>query len=379
MKVLQLAKFYAPVPGGMETVTFDLTEGLSRAGVQVEVLCANTAASTVREVFPSGYAVVRSASLGRAFSMSLAPRLVWDLARMIGDHDIVHVHLPNPLANLALWLLRPRCRIVLHWHSDIIKQKRLLRLYEPLQRWLLERADAIIATSPVYADGSPWLRQYRDKVSVVPIGIRTGQMQVDAPLLDRLRAQYAGKRIVFALGRLTYYKGFSSLVRAAASLPDDVVVLIGGEGELRDSLQNEIDALGLSARVRLLGNIAAADLGAYYTLADVFCLPSVARSEAFGVVLLEAMAHGKPIVATRIPGSGVSWVNVDGETGLNVEPGNPAELARALAQILADTEMALKYGRQGRERFQRFFTSDIMVRQVLEIYSSPKPAPRSGG
>ena len=148
---------------------------------------------------------------------------------------------------------------------------------------------------------------------------------------------------------------------------------------MRASLQVEIDALGLSERVRLLGNIAADDLGAYYTLADVFCLPSVARSEAFGVVLLEAMAHGKPIVATRIPGSGVSWVNADGATGLNVEPGNPAELARALLQVLGDTGKALEYGRQGRARFQSLFTSDIMVRQVLDIYSSLAPAARSGG
>lgn len=370
LKVLQLAKFYSPVPGGMETVTFDLTEGLVGRGVSVDVLCANTVAKSSREEFPAGYTVIRSASLGKAFSMSLAPRLIMDLARHIRDYDIVHVHLPNPLANLALWLSRPKCKVVLHWHSDIIKQKHLLRLYEPLQQWLLKRADVIIATSPPYVDSSSWLSRYQSKVKVVPIGIDEGQMHVEDVFLSKLRLKYAGKKIVFSLGRLTYYKGFSSLLHAAALLPDDVVVLIGGNGELHDGLQAEIDALGLSGRVQLVGKISADHLGAYYCLSDVFCLPSIARSEAFGVVLLEAMQHGKPIVATNIPGSGVPWVNIHGETGLNVEPNNPATLADALLEILNNIELATRCGNFSRDRYKKFFTADVMVGKILGIYSS---------
>lgn len=355
----------------METVAFELTEGLSQQqDVEIDVLCANVSRLTVNELFPSNYSVHRSASWGAAFSTSLAPRLVFDLAKSIDNYDIVHIHLPNPLANLALWLIRPKCKVVLHWHSDIIKQKYLLKIYAPLQHWLLKRADAIIATSPPYIDTSPCLSAHREKVTVIPIGTNSENTLTNTHLLQSLRATYAGKRVVFSLGRLTYYKGFLSLIRAATSMPDDIVILIGGQGELLADLQYEINALDLSGRVRLLGEIPPIELGAYYDLADVFCLPSIARSEAFGVVLLEAMAHAKPIVATQIPGSGVPWVTVDGITGINVEPNNPDALAHALMKILSDKKLADDLAQQSQLRYQQMFTARKMVQKTMELYSS---------
>ncbi|MBZ8140428.1 glycosyl transferase family 1 [Rubrivivax gelatinosus] len=367
---LQLSKFYPPILGGIETIVRDITQGLVDRGWNVDVLCANTQPTTVIE---EGHPrIVRAASLAKVASTSMAPAMIRQLARL-GRHDIVHIHLPDPMTNLALWLVRPQARVVVHWHSDIVKQKTLLKLYAPLQSWLLRRADAIIATSPPYAASSPWLQPHMDKVHFVPGCIEDPLHGQDEPTLraqvERIRASVGGRRIVFALGRMTYYKGFDVLIDAAARLPEDTVVLLGGVGELQEELQARAQSLGLGDRVRFVGRIPEEELAAHYQAADVFCLPSLMRSEAFGMVLVEALAHGRPIVATEIPGSGVPWVNRHGLSGLNVPPGDAPALARALNRLLADSALARTFGAAGRERFERDFTVPTMIDAVEKLYA----------
>ena len=166
------------------------------------------------------------------------------------------------------------------------------------------------------------------------------------------------------------YKGFSSLIQAAALLGEDYQVLIGGKGPLRDELQSQIDSLGLRGRVELLGYVANEDVPTLYGASDVFVLSSVMKTEAFGIVQIEAMSCGKPVVATRIPGSGTSWVNGHGVSGLNVTPSDPAALARAIEEICADGETYEKYSRGARERFQALFTSDKMIDKILDEYET---------
>lgn len=369
LRVLQLSKFYPPVPGGLESVVYELTEGLARHGAAVEVLCANTCRDTVEDRMP--YPVVRAASWGKLLSTSMSPVLVRELLRRRERHDVIHVHLPDPMANLALYMARPTAKIVVHWHSDIVNQKRALKLYAPLQDWLLQRADAVIATSQAYAQSSPWLQAVAHKVHVVPIGIQDPAGSDHAArraAAAALRQQHPGKRLVFALGRATYYKGFDVLIRAATRLPADVRIIIGGEGELSQELRELAQREGVTDKVHFAGRILQADMSAYYEAADVFCLPSLVRSEAFGVVLLEAMAHSRAIVATNIAGSGVPWVNLHGETGLNVEPGDPVALAAALQQLLHDDALRARLGQCGRRRFESEFTATTMVEQVIRLY-----------
>ncbi|UUX96766.1 glycosyltransferase [Aquabacterium sp. J223] len=372
LRCLQLTKFYPPVDGGIETAVRDIAEGLTARRWQVEVLCANLVARTLSE--PGAIPVTRVASWGQVASTSMTPSLLPWLRKRQAGQQVVHVHLPNPMANLALWWTRPDARLVVHWHSDIVKQQRLLRLYAPLQEWLLRRADAIIATSPPYAASSSWLQPHRHKVHVVPLCVRDAcpadGMKRQAPAADALRARHAGKRIVFALGRMTYYKGFDVLIDAASRLDDSTVVLIGGGGELLAPLRARVAAAGLGHRVHLLGRIADADLAAYYEAADVFCLPSLIRSEAFGLVMLEAMSFGRPVVATHIEGSGVPWVNQDGETGLNAQPGNAASLAGALSRLLDDPALARRLGAGARRRYETHFTPQKMIDALLEVYAS---------
>jgi glycosyltransferase involved in cell wall biosynthesis len=370
MKILQLTKFYPPMSGGMESVVYELTEGLIARGGDIEVLCANSTATT--KIDEGRYPVIRAASLGRLLNTSISPALVWNLLCRRKSYDIVHVHLPDPMTNLALFICRPSCQIVVHWHSDIVAQKRALKFYAPLQAWLLRRADAIIATSPPYAASSHWLAPFVSKVHTVPLGIRDVAIprddDVHARKVASLQHKYGGRRIVFSLGRMTHYKGFEILIEAAAALGPDVCVVIGGGGELLNSLQKKVRALHAEGKVYLIGRVPDEDIAAHFEASTIFCLPSLIRSEAFGVVLLEAMAHSLPIVATRISGSGVPWVNIEGETGINVEPGNSDALGEALNQLLANPALASKMGAAGRHRFESHFLAKRMVDETNMLY-----------
>jgi len=368
VKVLQISKFYPPVMGGIESVAWELTEGLNRAGVRADVLCSNQMRHTTQEYTASGYTVVRAASMGLMLSTSMAPAMVRVLQRISAGYNLMHVHMPDPMAAFAIWASRPRAKLVVHWHSDVIRQRKALKLYEPLQRWLLARADAIVATSQPYADASAVLRAWRGKIEVIPIGISDNHTLACSIKAAAVRQRFRGRRIVFALGRMTYYKGFDVLIEAAAALPDDCAVLIGGEGEMLDHYRSMVAQRGLAGKVHLLGHINDEDLPSHFEACDVFCMPSTLRAEAYGVAMVEAMVMGKPIVATDIAGSGVPWVNVDGRTGFNVPVGQAKPLADALLGILTDADLRQRLGSASRQRYLDDFHVTAMTERTLNLY-----------
>jgi glycosyltransferase involved in cell wall biosynthesis len=368
LKILQLSKFYPPVLGGIESVAFELTEGMNRLGFTIDVLCANTTSRTSHDQSASGYRIIRAGSWGKLLSTSIAPAMLTEAKRLFIGKDIVHVHMPDPMAAFAVWMAKPRGKVVLHWHSDVVNQRRALKLYEPLQEWLLRRADAVIATSAHYVQSSTCLQAWKSKVHIIPIGISEDSRPDATSKAQALRERFIGKKIVFSLGRMTYYKGFDVLIDAVSSLPADTVVLVGGGGELLEGYRRRVVAEGLSDRIEFVGRIPDEDVPGYFAAANVFCLSSIVRAEAYGVVLLEAMAMGKPIVTTDISGSGVPWVNQHGVTGLNVPVRNSDELAAALSRILEDAELSARFGSAGRQRFLSCFTSASMVDRTLELY-----------
>lgn len=368
MRVLQLAKFYPPDCGGIETVVRELAQGLNRRGWPTDVLCAHRGRESVEEHQAEGFRVMRAGSFGMLQSTSISPALVAWTRRLAPDYDIIHVHMPNPLAALALWRARPRARVVVHWHSDVIRQRVALKLYEPLQRWLLARADTVIVTSQPYADASAALQPWRDKLAVVPLGIGDNPRWTDPDRVAALRAAWRGRKIIFALGRMAPYKGFDVLVEAAARLPDDVVVLVGGTGPCLLQHRAHVARLGLQEKVHFLGPIPDQDLTTYHRAAEVFCMPSLTRAEAFGVAQLEAMRSGRPVVCSAVPGSGLAWVNQDGVTGLTVPPGSAAELGAALVKLISDPDLAARLGAAARQRFLTSFSGDAMVRTTVALY-----------
>lgn len=367
MKVLQLGKFY-PILGGVEKVMYDLALGLGRIGVDCDMLCAESdGPGFVREVGPH-VRLISCRTWRKVAATTISPTMVSLLRKIAPMYDIIHIHHPDPMAALALRMSGYKGKVVLHWHSDILKQKQLLRLYAPLQSWLIKRADVIVGTTPDYIRGSVWLDKEQEKCRVVPIGIVP--LQRDPEGADKIRARFPGKNIVLFLGRLIGYKGLEYLIKAASYLPSDYVVVLGGEGELHGQLQHQIDSLGLTDRVVLLGMVPQEEMEGWYTAASVFCLPSVMKTEAFGIVQIEAMSVGTPVVATRIPGSGTAWVNEHGVSGLNTEIRDPQALAEAIMGVTRNDTVRAAFGAGAKERFDRMFHIDRMIQTVLEIYNS---------
>ncbi len=324
----------------------------------------------MRETVPGGV-VMRAGYFGAFLSLPLSPGLFVQLAKTIADYDVISLHHPDPTATLALFLARPSpgVKVVVHWHSDIVRQKAMLPLFLPLQRWLLRRAAAVIVSTPAYAR-SKHLAACRDKVAVVPIGIEADELHARAAATDaaEVRARYPGRFLVFAMGRLVYYKGFEYLVEAAVHLHESVNILIGGDGPCRRALQRRIEKLGLSEKVFLLGSLSEREVAGHYRACDAFCLSSTLPSEAFGIVQIEAMSFAKPVVATIVPGSGVSWVNADRLSGFNVAPRDPRALARALNVLVCNPALARRLGEYGRRRFEELFTRARMCERLQRIY-----------
>lgn len=366
MKVLQLGKFY-PVRGGVEKVMWDLTRGLSGRGIDCDMLCATLDGEQTIELNPHGRVFCVPALAKKAATM-ISPAMVRRLRRICGGYDIIHVHHPDPMACLALRLSGYRGKVVLHWHSDILSQKRLLRLYRPLQRWLTRRADMIVGTTPVYVRESPELQDVQHKVTWLPIGIDDLSKSEAAP--EQIAARWSGRKIVFSLGRLVPYKGYTYLIQAASRLDDSYHVVIGGDGPLRESLQREIDSLGLQERVTLIGRVSDEDIASWYKACTLFCLSSIWKTEAFAIVQIEAMSCSKPVVATRIPASGVSWVNEHGVSGLDVAPEDPDALAEAIRTICSDEATHDAYCRGARSRYEEHFTFGRMIDKCIEIYDN---------
>lgn len=367
MKILQIGKFY-PIRGGVEKVMFDMMTGLSQRQVYCDMLCASAENQTSGIVLLNEYArVLCVPTWKKAAATMLAPAMIFRLRKIRKEYDVIHIHHPDPMACLALFLSGYRGPVVLHWHSDILKQKMLLKLYRPLQDWLLRRAGVIVGTTPVYVKESPFLRHLQDKVHSIPIGV--DEVKADPGRVAEIKARYPGKKIIFSLGRLVEYKGYEYLVQAAARLGDDCVVLIGGKGPLQQSLQEMIDTAGLADKVRLIGFIDDAELPAYFGACDVFCLSSIWKTEAFAIVQVEAMSCGKPVIATKIPESGVSWVNAGRISGINVEPEDADALAGAITAILTDEDLYQKLSKGARRRYEAMFTKELMTEQCIGLYN----------
>lgn len=365
MKILQLGKFY-PVEGGVEKVMYDLLVGLSEQGIPCDMLCASTGKDALQvDITPQNH-IFCTKTLLKKYATMISPEMVSRLRKIAPEYDIIHVHHPDPMAALALRLSGYKGKVVLHWHSDIVKQKKLLNFYMPLQNWLVRRADLIVGTSPVYIAASDHLAEVQEKCTYLPIGISAIDPRKEQ--VEAIRRRYQGKKIIFSLGRLVHYKGYRYLVDAARYLDDSYVVLIGGTGALRDELQRQIDDNGLTERVKLLGRVADEDLAAYYGACDVYCLSSIMKTEAFAIVQIEAMSCGKPVVSCNIEGSGVPWVNKDDYSGLVVEPENGRALADAIRRIVEDKSLYYTYSAGAQSRFIEFFKKRRMIERCLELY-----------
>lgn len=364
-KILQLGKFY-PIGGGVEKVMYDLMTGISEKRIYCDMMCAAADKGGMTVKINKFAKLICTPTWTKKAATMISPAMVWKLRKICNEYDIIHVHHPDPMACVALFCSGYKGKVILHWHSDIQKQKVLLKLYKPFQDWLIKRAYRIVGTTPVYLEESPFLKNVQEKTVCLPIGVKP--VCPDYRKVELIRNRYKRKKIVFSLGRLVHYKGFRYLIEAAKYLGDEYVVLIGGTGALKDELQQQIESEGLIGKVELLGKISDEDLPGYYGACSVFCMSSVQKTEAFGIVQIEAMSCGKPVVATKIPQSGVAWVNADGESGINVMPEDSKGMAEAIMKITSDEDVYAEYSENAGKRFMKLFTKERMIEKCLNIY-----------
>ncbi|MBC7242519.1 MAG: glycosyltransferase [Anaerolineae bacterium] len=364
MHVLHLYKDYFPVLGGIENHIRALARAQAAHDHQVTVLVTSTHRRT-HEEDDQGVRVIKAARLAAPASTPIS--LVMPLLVHRQRPDIIHLHFPYPWGELSALLCGPAAPWVMTYHSDIVRQRRLERAYRPILKRVLDRTARIIVTSPRYLETSPWLRAFAGKCRVVPLGVDLAVLQrVDAQQVEEIRRRFPGPLLLF-VGRLRYYKGVDYLIQAMAEVPA-ATLLVVGEGPMRRPWEELARGSGAAERIRFLGEVPDPELPAYYHACDVFVLPASQRSEAFGTVLLEAMACGKPVITTEL-GTGTSWVNRHGETGLVVPPADPDALAGAIRTLLSNPDLRRRMGEAARRRVAEEFTLERMAAGVERIYA----------
>jgi rhamnosyl/mannosyltransferase len=369
--ILQIYKDYYPVLGGIENTVRVLAEHLSRRGHRVTVLVTNTQPRD--EVVQHGnLTIIKAARALHLASTPLSPAMLAH-ARRLTDVDVVHLHFPYPPGDLVSLAVPGRPPLVVTYHSDIVRQQTMLRLYGPLLRRTLARAARILPTSPHYIASSPWLRPHAQRCTVVPLSIDPWRFaHADSDAAAALRTRYAPPLLLF-VGKLRYYKGLHFLLEALPLLRTPARLLLVGSGPEEARLRAQVRQAGLNAQVHMLGEVSDTDLNALYHAADVFVLPSHLRSEAFGIVQLEAQAAGLPVVSTEL-GTGTSYVNQHGVTGFVVPPASPPALARALDTLIANPTLARHFGAAGQQRARQQFSHEHMIEQVEAIYAAVREA-----
>lgn len=363
MKVLQVNKFYSPFIGGVEKHVQDLAESLL-GKVDVEVLVANTKHQKIKEKV-NGVSVTRIPSWGIVKSAPVAPGFYRAFKQI--PADIYNLHFPNPFGEIGYLAAGAPGKLAVTYHSDVVRQKTLLRFYSPIIKKLLKRADVIFVSSPNMIGTSPWLQPVKEKCLVVPFGIDAAPFRINDKVSSGAAAirQKYGSPLVLFLGRLIYYKGLKYLVEAMRTI--DAHLLIVGTGVLEEELRSQVEKLGIGERVHFIGEAADAELPAYFHACDIFVLPSIANSEAFGFVQLEAHACGKPVVSTNLP-TGVPYANLNGVTGLIVPPKDSVALANAINRLLKDNVLREKLGSQAKARVENDFSREALSDAVLDIY-----------
>jgi rhamnosyl/mannosyltransferase len=283
------------------------------------------------------------------------------------NSDILHFHLPNPLAVISFFLVRPSGKIVVTYHSDIIKQRIFSPLFNPCLRRFLKKAKVIIVTSQNLLDNSPILRKFRDKCKIIPYGIDLDKFVLTPEVEEetkKIRQKFGGPIILF-VGRFVYYKGLEYLLKAMKEIQAHLLII--GDGPLRQRLKKMAHHLEVSYKISWLGKIDNEKLAPYYYASDVFVLPSAIKAESFGIVQLEAFACRKPVISTNLP-TGVPYVNLHRKTGLVVTPANVDSLTQAINCLLKSKELCKYYGKSGRDKVEHEFTKEIMSKEVLKIY-----------
>jgi glycosyltransferase involved in cell wall biosynthesis len=366
-QIVHIAKFYPPALGGIERVVETLADAARSAGHDVMVVCSAEGGRQGRSVTPTGVVVERLSTWFTIGTLPISPALPAALRGAVAKADIVHFHEPYPLATLWLLLLSKPHRLVITWHADILRQKRLKPLAEWVQHRLAGRADAILCTSKGMATSSPFLQHHAARIRIMPFLIDMTPYDSIRSHPERIAAtrKRCGGRFVLACGRLISYKGFDVLIDALAG--SDIRAIIVGKGVLLTDLQAQAQARGVTNQIVFAGAIEDEMLRDLYCACEFLVFPSVTPSEAFGIVQLEAMAGGRPVINTWLPTS-VPHVSLDGVTGLTVPPRDPTALHAAMLQLWTDSVLREKFAAAALARVREHYERSRGLAHLLSFY-----------
>lgn len=368
-KILHISNYYLPNFGGIEQVAYDIIDSLKGDYLQ-KVVCFSEDGRDKKynfeeiEVESIGY-------LKKVASQAISFSYYFKLRKIIKEYqpDIIHFHLPNPLVTLY-YLFIPMLKgkkLVLHWHSDIVKQKKILKFYLPLQNFILKRSNKIIVTSPNYRS-SEYLSDFLDKVEVVPNIVDKSKFiltRENVENIDKVKKKYIGKKIVFFLGRHVEYKGIEYLIKASNYFSEETKVLIAGSGPLTQSLQEMAKG---NPKIEFLGRISNNEVKEYLYASDIFAFPSITKNEAFGVALAEALCCGTPAVCFDIEGSGVSFVNQNQYTGYVVENKNHIKFSEAINELANNDELRNEFSKNSKEWIEKELSKEVLNSKIKKLY-----------
>lgn len=371
---LHVGKIIPPPYAGIEAHIDTLLRALGNEVASTLVATRGYSAPALDPTRP--YRLLPIRSLGKLASVALSPGIPLAAAAEFrsGRCNLLHLHAPNPWGDLSALLVGHEVPVVLTWHSDIVRQKRLMKLYGPLQRRTIERADKVVVFTPKHYESSTQLRQagIESKLVAIPMGIDFARLDAhlpDAPLIDEVDRWRGDRRMILTVGRHVYYKGFEFLIRAFAAMKSEAVLVMIGTGPLTQALEQQIRALGVADRVKLLGEVGDRTLISMFHHCDLFTLPSIEPSEAFGIATAEAKACGKPVVVCEL-GNGVNYLTRHGETGLAVPPRDVAALSHALDTLVVDDALRQSMGMAARQWVRNEFSVQRMRDSTLALYGS---------
>ena len=371
MRILHISKYYYPYLGGVENICKYLVEGASSH--ETAVVCFNDKCKDVIEEV-NGHKVYRVATWLNVSRQALSLSYFWMLKKAIKEFnpDVIQFHWANPFpAWVLLCVIPDNVKLVIHWHMDIIKQKRIYPLIKPVETALLKRAEQVYVTSPQYREGSLPLQPFKNKVYVVQNAMDESMFQLqngDEIKIAALKEKYDNKPIIFFIGRHIQYKGLPHLIEAEQYVKSDCEFVIAGNGPLTE----ELKAKCKSSRVHFVGRLSDEDLKLYHYAASVFAFPSITKNEAFGVALAEAMYCGTPAVTFTIHGSGVNWVSLNGETGIEVPNGDDKKFGEAIDVLLNDKTLSSLYSENGKKRVKAKFLIPNMIEEMEKCYKELK-------
>lgn len=369
-KVLQIVGYYPPAMGGIEDVCYGLVTH-TKDSYNTKIICYNhESKKTVTDLY-EGVEVTRIGIYGKLFKRQPITFTYFNTLRKLirtFQPDIIQFHAPNPLLSFYLLLLRLRnIKFIVYWHANVT-DKILKPVLYPLNYLLLRKADVIMVATPYHLTGVKPLLKYKHKIKVVPYVIIESKFLINDSIkgeVESIKKRYNNKKIVFFIGRHVFYKGINHLIEAANYLTNDCVIIIGGSGRLTESLKASVK----SDKIYFVGRIPDEELAAYLYAADVFAFPSVNYGEAFGMALAEAMYCYTPAVTFTIASSsGVNWVSLKNETGLEIENGNSIEFAKAIDKLLSDDELRIKLGKQAHNRIVTNLVPKQFAEKIKKIY-----------